>query len=238
MVSDNCMIMPPGPISLAGGGEFGGTMAAPDRRLIELAGGAQASIAIIPAAAAPDNNHRRAGSNGVRWFESLGARQVQSLPLIDPVSAADPDVVSALRQARLIYLLGGFPGHLHRSLAGSPAWQAILDAHRQGAAIAGSSAGAMVLCAHFFDPYENQLSDGLSLIPNTCVLPHFTRFGKSWAPRLLSALPGVTLLGIDEGAAVISPSAGSAWTVYGAGAATIYRQGSVARRAVGESFTL
>jgi cyanophycinase len=230
--------MPTGPISLAGGGEFGGALAAPDRRLIELAGGSQARIAIIPAAAAPDNNHRRAGGNGVRWFESLGARQVQSLPLIDQASAADPGVVAALRPARLIYLLGGFPGHLHRSLAGSPAWQAILDAHRQGAAIAGSSAGAMVLCGHFFDPYENQLSAGLNLLPNACVLPHHAQFGRRWAKQLREALPGVTLIGIDEGAAVISHSTGSAWTVYGAGAATLYRSGKVDRFSVGESFTL
>ena len=59
-----------GHILLAGGAEFGGQMAAADRRAIELAGGPTAPIAIIPAAAAPDHNHQRAGANGVRWPES------------------------------------------------------------------------------------------------------------------------------------------------------------------------
>jgi hypothetical protein len=40
-----------GHILLEGGAEFGGRMAVPDRRAIRLAGGADACISIIPAAA-------------------------------------------------------------------------------------------------------------------------------------------------------------------------------------------
>ena len=76
-----------GYILLEGGAEFQGQMAAPDRRAMELAGGMDAPVAIIPTAAAPDQNHRRAGNNGVRWFQSLGARQVRALELIDRASA-------------------------------------------------------------------------------------------------------------------------------------------------------
>src|SRR5215210_4629899 len=98
----------PGYILLEGGAEFGGRMADPDRRAIELAGGPDARISIIPAAAAPDHNHERAGRNGVRWFESLGAKNVTALPLIDRASADSPAIVAALRESWLIYLLGGF----------------------------------------------------------------------------------------------------------------------------------
>ena len=80
-----------GYIVLEGGAEFGGLMAEPDRRALELAGGFDAHLSIIPAAAAPDNNHQQAGQEGVRWFESLGATQVTVLPLIDPISANNPD---------------------------------------------------------------------------------------------------------------------------------------------------
>ena len=55
-----------GYLLLEGGAEFGGRMSEPDRRAIELAGGPGAPISIIPTAAAPDNNHQRAGRNGVR----------------------------------------------------------------------------------------------------------------------------------------------------------------------------
>ena len=61
-----------GYLLLAGGAEFSGRMIDADRRAIELAGGNAARIDIIPAAAAPDDNHRRAGQNGIHWFTKLG----------------------------------------------------------------------------------------------------------------------------------------------------------------------
>src|SRR5260370_17589747 len=109
-----------GYILLEGGAEFGGLMSEPDRRAIELAGGSDAPISIIPTAAAPDNNHRRAGSNGVNWFKSLGARQVESLPLIDKTSANDPQIAAKIRHSRLIYMLGGFTGYLADPLKPTP----------------------------------------------------------------------------------------------------------------------
>lgn len=48
-----------GYLLLAGGAEFGGPMSAVDVRAIELAGGLDAPICIIPTAAAPNNNHQR-----------------------------------------------------------------------------------------------------------------------------------------------------------------------------------
>src|SRR5437660_9349172 len=101
-----------GYLLLEGGAEFSGKMADPDRRAIELAGGPAVQISIIPTAAAPDNNYQRAGRNGVNWFKSLGATQVESLPLIDPASANDLSIATAIRQSRLIYMLGGFTGYL------------------------------------------------------------------------------------------------------------------------------
>ncbi len=112
-------------IALEGGAEFGGQMAMPDRLCIELAGGPDAPIVIIPTAAAPDNNHERAGENGRRWFTSLGAANVDTVPLIDRASAADPAITGALADARLIYLLGGFPGYLCETLSDTPAWETI-----------------------------------------------------------------------------------------------------------------
>src|SRR4051812_26306994 len=150
-----------GYILLEGGAEFGGRMAEPDQRAITLAGGPGTRVSIIPAAAAPDQNHERAGRNGVEWFRSLGARQVAALPLIDRAAADRPEVVAALRESRLIYLLGGFTHHLGQTLAGSASWQAILAAYADGAVIAGSSAGAMVLCQHYYDPEGRRVVEGL-----------------------------------------------------------------------------
>jgi len=223
---------------LAGGAEFGGRMAEPDIRAIELAGGADARISIIATAAAPDHNHERAGRNGVRWFESLGARNVAALPLIDRASAASPAIVAALRDSRLIYLLGGFPHYLGQTLLGSASWHAILAAHQAGALVVGSSAGAMVLCQHYYNPDSSKVVEGLAMLPNACVLPHHNTFGKGWAARLAALLPESVLLGIDERTAMLDDGAGGAWRVYGQGAVTLYRQGQATAYASGAQFEL
>jgi len=223
-----------GHLLLAGGAEFGGRMADPDRKALELAGGLDAPVRIIPTAAAPDNNHIRAGNNGVRWFQGLGARDVRSLALTDRASADDTEIIEALRGAKLIYLLGGFTDYLAKTLKHSPAWEAALHAHANGAVLAGSSAGAMVLCQYYYDPGAGRVNDGLGLVANTCVLPHHNTFGKAWAPKLLTALPGVTLLGIDEQVAAIDDGHGETWSVFGQGMVTIYRDGKVKSYRAGE----
>jgi cyanophycinase len=225
-----------GYLLLEGGAEFGGRMSEPDLRAIELAGGFDALICIIPTAAAPDNNHKRAGNNGIRWFRSLGAKKVFTADVIDSASANDATIAASIRTSRLIYLLGGFPRHLGETLVNSACWRAALDAYERGAVIAGSSAGAMVLCEHYHDPYEKKLLRGLNLIPNACVLPHHNNFGKAWAKQLAQLLPTATLIGIDEQTGMINDDKGE-WQVYGAGEITLYQGGQAIGHGRGETFS-
>jgi cyanophycinase len=227
-----------GTLLLAGGAEFGGKMAEPDLKAIELAGGFDAPIRILPTAAAPDHNHVRAGNNGVRWFQSLGAKDVASVPLTDKASAGRAEVVDALKRAKLIYLLGGFTHYLGQTLKGSPAWEAALEAWRNGAVLAGSSAGAMVLCEFYTNPESGRVEQGLNLVPNALVLPHHNTFGKGWAVRLLEKAPGVTLLGIDEFTGMLEAGTGRAWAVLGGGSVTLYRSGKREIYPRGESLVL
>lgn len=228
-----------GYLLLEGGAEFGGQMAEPDRRAIELAGGLDALISIIPTAAAPDNNHQRAGNNGVRWFHQLGATRVESLPLIDKASANDARLAAKISQSRLIYMLGGFTGYLGETIKDSTSWQAMLRAYESGAVVAGSSAGAMVMCQYYFDPDKGRVVEGLSLLPNTCVLPHHNAFGKAWATRLTNLLPQAILLGIDEQTGMLDDGPEGlkvAWRVYGKGSVTLYRHGKPTVYRSGEFF--
>jgi cyanophycinase len=225
-------------IVLEGGAEFGGRMADPDRLAIRLAGGPDARICILPTAAAPDNNHRRAGQNGINWFNRLGAAHVVSLPLIDTPSANDPAVVKALSEADLIYLLGGFPRHLAQTLMESLSWQAILQANRKGAVIAGSSAGAMVLCEHYFDPESGRIMPGLKLFGGLCILPHHDTFGKNWKGQLRKLLPNSVLLGIDEETGLVCGASEGIGRVLGKGEITIYREASTERFRPEQEFEL
>lgn len=227
-----------GYLLLEGGAEFGGRMRDPDLKAIELAGGFDIPIRIIPTAAAPDNNHKRAGNNGIRWFQDLGAKDVVSLPLIDATSADDERIAQSLREAKLIYMLGGFTHYLGQTLKDSLAWEAALEALQSGAVIAGSSAGAMVMCQHYFDPSAGRVHDGLNLVPNSLVLPHHNTFGKSWAPQLLKKIPTVTLIGIDEQTGTIKDSNEDSWNVYGRGAVTLYRNQAVETYSAGKNFSV
>ncbi|UCF01114.1 MAG: Type 1 glutamine amidotransferase-like domain-containing protein [Deltaproteobacteria bacterium] len=225
-----------GYILLEGGAEFGGEMEAPDRRAIELAGGANVPVGIIPAAAAPANDHLNAGENGVNWFRSLGATDVTALPLTDRKSADNPNVVEALRRGKLIYMLGGSPQHLEQTLAGSASWRAMLLAHEAGAVIGGSSAGAMVLCTHYYDPFQREVLKGLGLISGCCVLPHHNSFGQNWASWLADLLPDTILIGIDERTGMLDDGPDGRWQVYGQGEVTLYRRGKIERVAPGQPF--
>ncbi len=196
-----------GYLLLEGGAEFGGQMSEPDRRAIELAGGPESPVSIIPTAAAPEAN--------------------------------DLLIVNAISKSRLIYMLGGFTGYLGETLKNSASWQAMLQAYSNGAVIAGSSAGAMVMCQYYFDPGKRLVVGGLGLLLNTCVLPHHDTFGKNWAQQLTSLLPGVVLLGIDEQTGMIDDAEEGrkiGWRVYGQGAITLYRGGKPTVYHTGERF--
>src|SRR6185295_5996184 len=153
-----------------------------------------------------------------------------------PASANDAALADSIRGARLIYLLGGFPRYLGETLADSACWRAALDASQAGAVIAGSSAGAMVLCEHHYNPYEKKLLRGLNLVPNACVLPHHDTFGRTWAASLRKMLPQAVLLGIDESTGMLSDADGT-WRVYGPGEVTIYDRKQVHAHPAGSVFS-
>ena len=212
-----------GHLLLQGGAEFKGRMAASDCAALSRCGGLDAPVFIIPTAAVPDNNHQRAGGNGERWFRSLGAHRIMVLDLIDRRAANDPAIAAQLQPRSLIYLLGGFPGFLAQTLAGSAVWSAIREALAQGAVLAGSSAGAMVLCDLFYDPAQAHIAAGLGVLPKACVLPHHDTFGRQWVSHLRPRLPQATLIGIDEETGIIGNLEENEWMVYGRGAVTLYR---------------
>ncbi len=213
-------------------------MEAPDRQALALAGGQEVRLSILPTAAAPDHNDRRAGMNGYRWFSRLGAKNVEVLGLVGAASANDANLASALRLSRFIYLLGGFPHYLGQTLKGSACWQAAVEAYQAGAVIGGSSAGAMVLCEHYYDPDSQTIQEGLNLIAQICFIPHHNTFGKGWAVRLQDLLPEDIFIGVDEQTGLIDDGPDRQWQVYGKGVATIYQAGEIKRYSPGEAFKL
>lgn len=225
-----------GTLLLEGGAEFNGQMSEPDLRAIQLAGGVDVPVCILPTAAAPDKNHNRAGNFGLHWFLRLGAKQVFIAGVIDKNTANDPAIAEQIRSSKLIYMLGGFTHYLGETLKESLCWSAALEAYQNGAVIAGSSAGAMVMCEYYFDPSKKKVVRGLNLVSNALVLPHHNTFGKGWAGELRKTLPEVLLIGIDERTGMINAADGK-WEVHGGGGVTLYRSESTVSYGRGETFS-
>jgi cyanophycinase len=145
------------------------------------------------------------------------------VPIISRISADDKKLAQTLREAKLIYMLGGFTHYLGQTLKDSLAYEAMLEAYQKGAVIAGSSAGAMVMCESYYDPSSKRVHQGLNLVPHSLVLPHHNTFGQSWASSLLKKLPNVK---------------NGAWTVYGRGSVTLYHNEQVETHQTGKTFSL
>ena len=225
-----------GILLLEGGCEFQGKMEEPDRKALVLAGGKIAKVVIIPTAAAPDNNSKRAGNIAMKWFRTLGARDISSLPIIDKKSADDPELSIKLDGANLIYILGGFPGYLDHTLKKSRCLNALLDAYEKGAVLAGSSAGAMVLCEWYVDPAVKEIKKGFGILKDTILIPHHNTFGHSWPSVYFDTISDIRCIGVDEQTGMINQDGNRRWTVYGRGKVTLYFKSSVVTYDAGQTF--
>jgi cyanophycinase len=225
-----------GILLLEGGCEFQGKMEEPDLKALDLAGGQNAKVVIIPTAAAPDNNSERSGNTASKWFRTLGAINISVLPIIDKDTANNPGLSAELDDANLIFILGGFPGYLDQTLKESRCLNALFRAYEKGAVLAGSSAGAMVLCEWYFDPRVKKIKKGLGILKDTILIPHHNTFGHSWQTAYFDSISDIRCLGIDEQTGMINQDGNHRWTVYGKGKVTLYFKSSVATYDTGQTF--
>lgn len=212
-----------GPLALAGGDEFHPGNEDQDRRLVAAARGRPAYVVCAAAREAPG----RAAAAAARWFAGVGCEMTE-LRVRSRSDAAAPATADLARRAGLIYIAGGDPGRAVQLLSDSAVWAAIVEAWRHGAALAGSSAGAMALCQwtlvrdHWPVHDARRPTEALNLVPGCAVVPHFDGFGERWIPSAQASLGAdVHLIGIDERTAAFW--AGGAWTVVGPGRVTVFR---------------
>jgi cyanophycinase len=213
----------PGTLALVGGAEWRDGCDF-DRDLL-TAGGAD-EVVVLPTAGAYEHPGRLVAA-AETWFAELGAT-VRTLPVYTRRDALDDANVAPLAAARCIYLAGGSPMHLRSVLKDSPVWDALVKAWNGGATVAGSSAGAMVLCDPLVDPRGGALTLGLGLIDQMAVIPHHDSWSEDKAKRTLHIAPkGLPIVGVDERTALIRAGDGS-WSVAGVGQATVFLDGDVA----------
>ena len=216
----------PGPLFLVGGAEFQPGNEPHDMAFLAAAG--DRPVHVVATAAVRQDPDRAVGT-ARRWFRSLGT-DVTELRIRGRRDARDPDVVRAAREAGGVYLCGGDPGLVVELLRDTPAWEAIVEGWRRGAALAGSSAGAMALgewslIRAGMSHDRRRFAPALDLVHNVAVVPHLDEFGERWLPSLRPPRRDVTLLGLDtRTAAAWLPGRG--WRARGAGRVAVIRDGA------------
>jgi cyanophycinase len=213
----------PGPLALVGGNELNPGNEPQDRVLVTAAGNGPA---FVLATAAGRQHPETAVANARRWFASLGLH-VEELPAVRRSDVTSESVAARARHGRFFYLVGGDPGLVPKTLSETPVWGAIVQAWREGAALAGSSAGAMAFGEWTLirdrrpGDERRRYAPALVLVPSAVVLPHFDTFGHRWVPSARTAAPreDVVLLGLDERTAAVWQD--GRWTALGTGNVTV-----------------
>ena len=213
-----------GSLALVGSGEYLPAMAEFEKSLVHdgVKNGKEARYVQIPTAAGRESTDR------LEYWKQLGLTQAKAigveatyLPIYTREDAFNQKYVDAVASSALMYMSGGDPHHLAEVLIDTPLWSAIIENWNTGASLAGCSAGAMVLSAHIpnFRLLKKTATQGLNLLPEIRVIPHFNKFFK-WIPEsaakvLLHVPDDSILIGVDELTAIVKRSGDTEWVVVG-----------------------
>jgi cyanophycinase len=212
----------PGPVALVGGGEWtdGCTF---DRDLLTSTSATIDEVVVLPTGAAYENPGKLVG-RATDWFAGMGVRVVEA-PVLTRRDALDRGIAEVVRAARFLYLAGPNAMHLRSVLKDSPVFEAVLTAWRGGAVLAGTSAGADVLCDPMVDARGGAFTVGLGVLPNLAIIPHANTWSHEKIHRTVALVPkGITLAAVPEATALIRGTDG-AWSVTGVGAVDVWAGG-------------
>lgn len=189
-----------------------------------LAASGSDEVVVLPTAAAYEHP-ARAVDTASRWFESLGGK-ARGLMVLRRADALEESNAAVVRESRFVYLGGGSPLHLRSVLKETPLWEALVAAWHDGAVVAASSAGAMVLCDPMVDPRGGAFTLGLGMVEQLAVIPHAESWSADKARRTYELAPqGTAVVGVEERTAVIRNPDG-VWHAAGAGSVTVWRDGA------------
>jgi cyanophycinase len=195
-------------------------------RFVEVSGGDDADIVVIPTA----SKLHETGSRYEAIFRELGARQVTVMDFDTRRDCQETNRLQRLEEATGIFFTGGNQLRLTALLGGTPVAQLIRKRNAAGVTVGGTSAGASILSEHmiaFGDEGPSvisgsvRLAPGLGLTNRFVIDQHFRE--RDRLGRLITALaynPFAIGIGLDEDtAAFIGPD--DVLEVEGTGGATI-----------------
>jgi len=176
---------------------------------IELAGGKDAAIVVVPTAGGGD--HYNETSSGAIYLTNLGATNVTVLHTNDQNIANSESFVEPLRHAQGVWFGGGRQLRLvdayKDTLTEKMFWQVL----ERGGVIGGSSAGATIQGSFLArgDTKNNQImmgdhEEGFGFLQNAAIDQHvLTRNRQLDMFDILKHRPELLGIGIDEGTAIV-----------------------------------
>ncbi|MCH6483882.1 cyanophycinase [Pseudoxanthomonas sp. LH2527] len=195
-------------------------------RFVELSGGADADIVVIPTA----SRLKESGPRYEELFRGMGAPRVDVLDFDTRRDCQEEGRLARLAEASGIFFTGGNQLRLSTILGGTQVARCIRSRNAQGVTVAGTSAGAGFLSEHMIafgtegsSPRASsvRLAPGLGLTNRFVIDQHFRQ--RDRLGRLTAALgynPFAIGIGLDEDtAAFISPD--DTLEVEGSGAVTV-----------------
>ena len=189
-----------------GGAEGKGKKSEILSRFVELCGGPDARILVIPTASLLNET----GPLYQELFESMGANSM-CVPIEKRDECFKQETLRVMGRSTGIFLTGGNQLRLSTILGGTPVARLIRDLNAGGVHVAGTSAGAAIVSEHMIaggrsgsSPRESgvELVPGLGLTNRVIIDQHFNQ--RQRMGRLLAALsfnPFASGLGIDENTA-------------------------------------
>jgi len=222
-------------VVLSGGGEFEPENEALDRAMLKLTGISYPTLVIVPAAAAA--HARRTVKPGVRYFDALSTETAFTM-VVDDSTAENAEKQLTLENTNAIYLTDGSPLDATNVLKGSSALRMIGRSWARGAILSACGAGAMALCAQYWE--GGVWSPGLGLVQGIAILPHHQVVaGRFNYARLSQGLtPGTLVVGLDDHAGIILTERKATARVIGSGFVTVYSTGDEQDYEPGGTFDL
>ncbi len=178
------------------------------RRFVEVSGGEDADIVVIPTA----SKMHETGPRYEALFREIGAGRVTVMDFDTRRDCQEPNRLQRLEEATGIFFTGGNQLRLTALLGGTPVAQLIRKRNAAGVTVGGTSAGASILSEHmiaFGDEGSSviagsvRLAPGLGLTNRFVIDQHFRE--RDRLGRLITALaynPFALGIGLDEDTAV------------------------------------